>query len=196
MEKSNQVPPPINDRSGFMNVPNPTGLPLPRQKNLLNLAFLIGMLKDFEYPLNPGMCFEYNENQSNTRILFYAFQRFLRFGQVSMFFEFNKPILKKGPRILKDFEKNSTDFEGFAMDFERILNDRSYSNGLSNKISEMNLHCITLLNPIIKPGMANFSFVKMHKIHIFLVPLANLAAKLLSLPSVLQNRLQNILLEC
>ena len=40
------------------------------------------------------------------------------------------------------------------------------------------------------------SFVKMHKNQFFLILFANLAAKLLSLPSVLQNRLQNILLEC
>ncbi len=30
-----------------------------------------------------------------------------------MLFEFNKPILKKGLWILKDFEKKATDFEGF-----------------------------------------------------------------------------------
>ena len=40
--------------------------------------------------------------------------RFLVFKTAGTDFEFNKPILKKGPmQILKDFEKNSTDFERF-----------------------------------------------------------------------------------
>ncbi len=43
---------------------------------------------------------------------------FSRFGMALMDFEFNKPILKKRGPILKDFEKNHTDFEGFATFFE------------------------------------------------------------------------------
>jgi hypothetical protein len=55
------------------------------------------------------------------------------------------------------------------------------------------IYCMELLDSFLG---AIVGFVKMLKIHIFLVWIANLAAKLLSLPSVLQNRLQNILLEC
>ena len=48
-----------------------------------------------------------------------ANSRFLSFKTAVTDFEFNTPILKKGVWILNDFEKNSTDFEGFGMDFEK-----------------------------------------------------------------------------
>ncbi len=47
---------------------------------------------------------EYNPEMANP---------FLSHEMPATDFEFNKPILKKGIRILKDFEKNSTDFERF-----------------------------------------------------------------------------------
>ncbi len=58
-----------------------------------------------------------------------ANSRFLSSKNTRTDFEFNKPILKKGPRILKDFEKNRTDFEGFAMDFEKISKPGAATHG-------------------------------------------------------------------
>ncbi len=58
------------------------------------------------------------ENQLYTTSLAGFKSLFSRAVNTPSLFEFNKPILKKQGRILKDFEKNSTDFEGFVMDFE------------------------------------------------------------------------------
>ncbi len=89
------------------------GLPLPGQKNLLKLAFsapkspkgtLIQTAKVHSYTFN---------NQQYTKCTWGTGGPYLGFKTTSTDFEFNKPILKNSPRILKDFEKNSTDFERF-----------------------------------------------------------------------------------
>ncbi len=79
-------------------------LPLPRQKKLLKLALR---------PLNPRRGLEYRnpkfvlyiiQNQSIGVAIMVEGCRFLRLEHTSTDFEFNSPILKKGPLILKDFE--------------------------------------------------------------------------------------------
>ena len=81
------------------------GLPLPRQKNLLNIAFpasespernLMQISKIRSYSFN---------NQLNARFILRVKGLFLRFKTTYTDFEFNKPILKKRARIFKDFEK-------------------------------------------------------------------------------------------
>ncbi len=67
--------------------------------------------------------------------LFGAGGQFLRRQQITMLFEFNSPILKKGLWILKDFEKNSTDFEGFATFFEWISNGRRPCPNFNSKMN-------------------------------------------------------------
>ena len=57
-------------------------------------------------------------NQLNIRFVFGLKYLVLNLKTPGTDFEFNKPISKKGGRILKDFEKNSPDFEGFATLFE------------------------------------------------------------------------------
>ena len=51
--------------------------------------------------------------------------RFLCFKSTPTDFEFNKLILKKGAWISKNFEKSSTDFEGFVMDFEKAFSQNT-----------------------------------------------------------------------
>ncbi len=98
------------------------GLPPVWQKNLLKLAFpapkslkgtLIQTSKTCAYLIN---------NQLYMQCMWRVNSRFLIFKTAGTDFEFNKPILKKGAWICKDFEKNATDFEGFETDFEWILN--------------------------------------------------------------------------
>ncbi len=103
-----------------------TGLPLPRQKNLLNLAFSAPESPKETLMQTAKMPFYMINNQQYTRCSPDAGRQFLGFKTAATYFEFNKPILKKEARILNDFEKNSTDFERFRMDFET---QRQFENG-------------------------------------------------------------------
>ncbi len=100
-------------------------LPPAWQKKLPYIAF-----PAFEFCRNgdPGSSqnwFHKTNNQLFMHYIAWGKERFLCFKNIRTLFEFNTPILKKGLRILKDFEKNSTDFEGFVMDFEKNLNSRA-----------------------------------------------------------------------
>jgi hypothetical protein len=104
--------------SAGLNGRNKADLPLPKQKNLLNVAFpapkspkgtLIQIQKIYFYALNI---------QWFMRCWVWIKKRFLCCEQLSTLFEFNRPISKKERWISKDFGKNGADFERFRMDFE------------------------------------------------------------------------------
>ena len=95
------------------------GLPLPRQKNLLKLAFSVPESPKGTLIQMSKICLYTITNQWYVQVACEVNSRFLSFKTVVTDFEFNKPILKKRGWILKDFEKNHPDFERFRMDFER-----------------------------------------------------------------------------
>jgi hypothetical protein len=96
------------------------GLPLPRQKKLIHLAFPSPKLRRSGH-FNPYQNLAYStNNQQDTSNTLGAKSQFLGIKTTRTDFEFNKPILKKEAPILKDFEKNGADFERFRTDFEQI----------------------------------------------------------------------------
>ncbi len=88
-------------------------LPLPWQKNLPNLAFWPGEQKGLGAFKLYVVAILTIESQLNIIILVRSSDHHLAFKWRVTLFEFNKAILKKQGAILNDFEKNSTDFEGF-----------------------------------------------------------------------------------
>ncbi len=104
------------------------GLPLPRQKNLLNLAFSATKSPDRTLMQTSKTRLYALKNQWNTRRMLRINGPFLWFETLQTDFEFNTPILKNGGPNLNDFEKTSTDFERFAIFFEWILKSVSQPN--------------------------------------------------------------------
>lgn len=105
--------------SGFLN-DGYTGLPLFHEKNLINLDFsAVGYAKKALIHL-PRIHFYTLNNQIFRGYIIRTKSRFSCFEKLRSLFEFNRPILEKEQRILKDFGKNGTNFEGFRRDFESI----------------------------------------------------------------------------
>ncbi len=94
-------------------------LPLPGQNNLLNVAFSAAEFWGAGRCDALLICFYISNNQLFPAYLIQPGNATLCLKSAGTDFEFNKPILKKGPPILKDFEKKHADFEGFQMDFEK-----------------------------------------------------------------------------
>jgi hypothetical protein len=63
------------------------------------------------------ICNDLINNQLFTEYITLKKPGFIHSKSIGTLFEFNRPISKKGAWISKDFEKNSTDFEGFETVF-------------------------------------------------------------------------------
>ncbi len=89
------------------------GLPPVWQKNLLKLAFPAPKSPKGTFIQTSKMCTYLTNNQWHMRCILNINSRFLGLKTTAADFEFNKPILKKGPPILKYFEGFASFFKGF-----------------------------------------------------------------------------------